>query len=154
MYGLTPVTFPLPRLNRRTTSSPNVSSAIARLITFSFGYRDAVPLTGVLYQKVISRALRATRPMPRHVGGLVLKMALSRQRPSRYRERSRRHADERVRLSYDQSRHYDFNWFWNTRHRNCGFADRSAPRSASGFEYEWYDPYWPFRAAQQFGFQN
>src|SRR5437773_11834046 len=99
MYGLTPVTFPLPRLNRRTTSSPNVSSAIARLITFSFGYRDAVPLTGVLYQKVISRALRATRPMPRHVGGLVLKMALSRQRPSRYRERSRRHADERPSVS-------------------------------------------------------
>ncbi len=46
--GGTPVTFLILRLNRRTTTSPNVSSAIARLISFSFGYRVAVHLIGVL----------------------------------------------------------------------------------------------------------
>ncbi len=45
LWGLPSLTFPLPRLNRRTTSSPNVSSATARLNAFSFGYRDVVPLT-------------------------------------------------------------------------------------------------------------
>ncbi|MDB6019076.1 MAG: hypothetical protein JWR19_3565 [Pedosphaera sp.] len=45
---LSPITTSLPRLNRRTTTSPNVSSATARLIAFSFGYRIAVHLTSVL----------------------------------------------------------------------------------------------------------
>lgn len=50
------------RLNRRTTISPNVSWAIARLNAFSFGYRDAVPLTGVLYPKSVKSGARPSRP--------------------------------------------------------------------------------------------
>ena len=61
--------FLLPGLNRRTTSSPNVSSATARLNAFSFGYRDAVPLTGVLYPKSIKSAGRPIVLIRRHVGG-------------------------------------------------------------------------------------
>ena len=70
----TPVTFPLPRLNRRTTSSPNVSSATARLNAFSCGYRDAVPLTGVQHQKALSRPVSVFIKTGRHVGGTGFKM--------------------------------------------------------------------------------
>ena len=54
-----PTALPLPRLNRRLTGSPNVSSASARLRAFS------IRLTGfVAHQKTRSRALRHYRSWP------------------------------------------------------------------------------------------
>ena len=78
-----PATTPLARLKHRITSSPNVSSATARLNAFSFGYRDAVPLTGVLYQKPLSRPVRAIALPADTLGGLVLDEVLPHRRRTR-----------------------------------------------------------------------
>ena len=60
-----------------------MSSATARLNAFSFGYRDAVPLTGVLYQKPLSRPVRAIALPADTLGGLVLEKVLPHRRRTR-----------------------------------------------------------------------
>src|SRR5436190_6482387 len=119
MYGLTPVTFPLPRLNRRTTSSPNVSSATARLNAFSFGYRDAVPLTGVLYQKPLSRPVRAIALPADTLGGLVLEKVLPHQRRTRKCDifALKRGGNDGLHYRYDRRK---------KRRRECGNTVRAA----------------------------
>ena len=73
------------RLNHRTTSSPNVSSLSPDLNAFSFGYRDAVPLTGVLYQKPLSRPVGLAALTADTLGGLVLDQVLPHPRQTHYR---------------------------------------------------------------------
>ena len=67
--------------------------------TYRFFLRlsGAVPLTGVLYQKALSRALRLTAVRSDTLGGLVLDEALSHRRQPRYRDRFMlKHGDDDV----------------------------------------------------------
>jgi hypothetical protein len=96
-----------------------VSSAIARLNAFSFGYRDAVPLTGVLYQKALSRAVRAIALSADTLGGLVLDKVL----PHRGRTRKsdifalKRGGHDGLHYRYDPTEKAPprMRYFWNSR---------------------------------------
>jgi hypothetical protein len=93
--GKRPSLFHFHGLTAAPLSPPNVSSATGRLNAFSCGYRDAVPLTGVLYQKALSRPVSVFIKTGRHVGGTGLKMRRDCAKTIRYRGHSRRGAEGR-----------------------------------------------------------